>query len=129
MKSNLFERKSFLEGNWITMQASNLFETKTSGNKLIVKVNLSRATANEAESLKSYFKHLPTKKIETLLIDLSDCSFVDSTFLSCLISYSKKTNAEIKLIIADPRQLAIFKITKLDSLFTIYSSLEQAIAA
>lgn len=128
MNSNLFERKSFLEGNWVTANLSDYFSTHTSNENIILTVNLLRATANESDSLKKYLGNFPSENTKSVIVDLSKCNFVDSTFLSSIITYNKTTNANIKLIVSDRRQLTIFKITKLDSLFKIYLSLDQALA-
>jgi len=128
MNSNLFERKTYLDGNWMSTNISEYFSTSNSGQNTIIKVNLLRATANESDLLKNHFKNVSVNNTKTVIVDLSECNFVDSTFLSSIISYNKTINAEVKLIVADKRQLTIFKITKLDSLFRIYLSLDQAIA-
>ncbi len=127
MNTNLFERKNFLEGNWITTQMSDYFTSDTINNSIIVEVDLLRATAYEAESLLQYCSKLPSKDVSKVIFNLSKCSFVDSTFLSSIIKYSKGVNAEVKLVVANKRQLSIFKITKLDALFNIYSTIGQAL--
>ena len=127
MNSNLFERKNFLEGNWITTKMSDYFTSDSIENSIVVKVNLLRATACEADSLTKYFSKLPSKNIDRVILDLSECNFVDSTFLSSIIKYNKSVKAEIKLVVANSRQLSIFKITKLDALFNIYTTVDQAL--
>jgi anti-anti-sigma factor len=127
MNSNLFERKNFLEGTWITTKISECFTSNTIDSCIVVKVNLLRATASEADSLSKYFSKLPSKNISKVVLDLSECTFVDSTFLSSIIKYNKMSKAEVKLVVADKRQLSIFKITKLDALFNIYATVDQAL--
>jgi len=129
MNSNLFDRKNFLEGNWMTTNLTEYFTTKILDENTIVKVNLLRATANESDSLKKYLTQIPSNKIKSLIIDFSNSNFIDSTFLSSIISYNKSTHVQIKLVVADTRQLTLLKITKIDSLFRIYSSLNLALTA
>jgi anti-anti-sigma regulatory factor len=128
MNSNLFERKKFLDGNWMTRNISEYFSINTLNNNAIVKVNLLRATANEAEAFKKYLSRIPMECVKSTIIDLSYCNFVDSTFLSGIITFSKSHNTKIKLVVEDSRQLSIFKISKMDALFNIYSSLDQALS-
>ena len=128
MDSNLFARKSFLDGNWMTANLSEYFSYNSINENVVVKINLLRATANEADYLKSYLSKIPQDNCEVMVIDLSNCNFIDSTFLSNIISFKKRIDAKVKLVVSDPRQLTIFKITKIDSLFNIYKSLDQAIA-
>jgi anti-anti-sigma regulatory factor len=129
MNSNLFERKNFLDTNWMTTNISDYFSLESINETMIIKVNLLRATANEADSMSKYLSKIQPQNNHPFIIDLSKCNFIDSTFLSGIISFNKKTETQIKLVITDTRQLAIFRITKLDSLFRIYSSLESALVA
>lgn len=129
MNSNLFERKKFLTQNIITTDIEEYFSVNISSENVVVKVNLLRATANEADYFKKYLAQITSKKHKYLIIDLSYANFIDSTFLSSIICYNKKIEAQIKLVVSDTRQLTIFKITKLDSLFKIYPTLNQALAA
>jgi len=126
--SNLFARKNFLDGNWMTTNLSEYFSYNSINENIVVKLNLLRATANEADFLKSYLERIPQENCEVMVIDLSNCNFVDSTFLSNIISFNKKTDLKIKLVVSDSRQLRIFKITKIDSIFEIYNSIDKAIA-
>jgi anti-anti-sigma regulatory factor len=129
MNSNLFERKNFLDGTWMRTNIDNYFSLETYSQNSVLKVNLLRATANESDALKKFLKKMSSHISENLIIDLSETSFIDSTFLSSIISYGNRNKYKIKLIVADRRQLAIFKITKIDSLFSIYSSLDQALTS
>lgn len=127
MNSNIFERKTFMEGNYISANNSKIFSKEIINNNIVLKVNLLRATANESGILKSYLSKIILPVKNSIIFDLSQCSFVDSSFLSCIISFNKEKSIKIKLVVSDSRQLAIFKITKLDSLFNIYTTLESAI--
>ena len=49
MNSNIFERKNFLDGNWIMTNPSEILSTEIIGQNIILKVNLLRATAGEAD--------------------------------------------------------------------------------
>jgi anti-anti-sigma regulatory factor len=129
MNSNIFERKTFMDSNYISANDAKIFSKELLNNYIVLKVNLLRATANESDLLKSYLSKLSLPVKNSIIFDLSSCSFVDSSFLSCIISFNNEKSVKIKLVVSDARQLAIFKITKLDSLFNIYTSLENALAA
>lgn len=129
MNSNLFDRKNFLDGNWMTTNISNYFSNNLDNDNLVIKVNLIRATANEADYLKKYLNKFADQELKAIVIDLSECNFVDSTFLSGIISFNKNTDTKVKLVVSDTRQLRIFHITKLDSIFKIYTNIDQAIAS
>ncbi len=129
MNTNTFERKSFLNNPVVELE-SNMFQTIQKKNSVIISVDLLRATANEAAQLKEHLYNLNVPENKSVVIDLSKSTFIDSTFLSTIVSFNKKNkfNKEgIKLVVKDPRQFAILRITKIDSIFKIYSNLDEAI--
>jgi anti-sigma B factor antagonist len=68
----------------------------------------------------------------TVIVDLSDVTFIDSTGLGVLIGGLRRINeagGEMRVVIADPRVLKIFEITGLTGLFSIHSSLAEATSA
>lgn len=126
METNLFERKEFLSQPWISHNLNNMF-TKTENNQnTIVHVNLLRATANESENFRDFLKVFENNSKNKIIFDLSVCSFIDSTFLSALITFNKNYKSKVDIVVKDVRQLTIFKITKLDKIFDIHSNLESA---
>lgn len=129
MNSNIFERKSFIDGNFIGGNKQDIFSSEIFKNNLVLKVNLLRATANEAELFKNFLAKHASPISNSIILDLSNCNFVDSTFLSSIIAFNKKYDTNMKLVVADTRQLTIFKISKLDSIFNIYTDIENAVAA
>ncbi len=130
MNTNTFERKTFLNSSALDVESNSLFFINTKNNSLIVSVNLERATANEAEQFKNYLNRQAISSENSLIIDLSKTTFIDSTFLSTIVSFNKKNKFKkdgIKLIVKDPRQSTILKITKIDTIFKIYSTLEEVV--
>lgn len=126
METNLFERKEFLSQPWISQNSTNMF-TKTEINQnTIVHVNLLRATANESEFFKDFLKVFENNSGNKVIFDLSVCSFIDSTFLSAIITFNKTYKSKVDIVVKDMRQLTIFKITKLDKIFDIHSDIEAA---
>ena len=128
MNSNIFERKTFLEENWLSADTSNHFIRQYSNGILILKMNLNRASAYEADLFKKFLVANPIENAERVILDFSSCSFIDSTFLSLIINLKKQTNVEINLVVSNRRQLTLFKITRLNSIFKIFSTLDQALA-
>jgi anti-anti-sigma regulatory factor len=129
METNLFERKEFLNQPWISTNSINMFTKSEINQKTIVHINLLRATANETDSFKDFLKVLLVNSKNNLIFDLSICTFIDSTFLSTIIAFNKNYKQKVDIVVKDLRQLTIFKITKLDKIFDIYSNLETATAA
>lgn len=131
MNSNTFARKAYLNNTLIGTDISGFLSHTQNKHSLIVDIDLLRATANEADMLKEYLESLPIVENKSVVINLDKCTFIDSTFLSAIIRFNKK-NAQlknsVKLVISDVRQFSIFKITKIDTIFDIYPTLEEAVA-
>ncbi len=105
------------------------FEKQMSGDVLIEKVNLAIATIVEARIMKKRLLddiHLYRKKI---IVDISKCDFIDSTFLGALVVSLKRTRkagGDIKMVIA-PSFAITLNITGFLRLFENYSSVEDAL--
>jgi anti-sigma B factor antagonist len=68
----------------------------------------------------------------TVIVDLSGVGFLDSTGLGTLVASLKlaeQRGGRLPLVCADDRILRLFRITGLDSVFTIRASVESAAEA
>ena len=117
-----------MEENWISADTSSHFIRQFVEGNLVLKVNLSRAGASEANLFKKYLEANPIKNSKRVVLDFSTCGFIDSTFLSIIIKLKKQSDFEIKLVVSSKRQITLFKITGFNSLFMIYTTLEEALA-
>src|SRR5262245_38494770 len=82
-----------------------------------------------APELRSYLHRLVDAGMTTVVVDLTDVGFLDSTTLGVLISAHKRlveTGGSVELVVPHARLLRIFQITGLDRVFTIHSSLQDA---
>lgn len=82
-----------------------------------------------APELRSYLHGLVDQGAETLVVDLGEVGFLDSTTLGVLISVHKRlaeSGGVVELVIPHARLLRIFQITGLDRVFTIHDSLAGA---
>ena len=106
------------------------FEKQVYVDVLIEKVNLLRATTVEASIMKKkLFEdiHLNWKKI---IVDISKCDFIDSTFLGALVVSLKRTRAnggDIKIVIGSSVVKKTLSITGFLRVFENYSSVEDAL--
>jgi anti-anti-sigma factor len=106
------------------------FEKQLSGDILIEKVNLSRATTVEAGIIKKrLFEdiHLSKKKI---IVDMSNCHFIDEIFLGALVvslKRSKEIRGDIKVVIDPSIAKKTTHITGFLKVFENYSSVEDAL--
>ena len=66
-----------------------------------------------------------------VVADLLGVTFLDSTALGALIGglrASREVDVPLRLVVADPRILKVFQITGLDTVFTLVSTLDEALA-
>jgi anti-sigma B factor antagonist len=71
------------------------------------------------------------KNPKRLVLDLSGVEFMDSSGVASLVkllSAAKKSNIELRLAALDDRVQGIFEVTRLNTVFDIRDSLEEALA-
>ena len=85
-----------------------------------------------APELKSELLRLVAEGPNRIVVDLSGATFVDSTTLGVLLGAVKRLRligGELVIVCADLNIRRILSITLLDRAFTIYDTLEDALAA
>jgi anti-sigma B factor antagonist len=83
-----------------------------------------------APSLREKLHSLLADQKPRLVIDLDDVGFLDSTALGVLVGALKRArtdDGEVRIACAQPRVLKVFEITRLDSAFDLYDSVEEAV--
>jgi anti-anti-sigma factor len=106
------------------------FQKQMSGDVLIEKVNLLRATIVEVSIMKKRlfeYIHLSKKKI---IVDISKCDFIGSTFLGALIASLKRTRetgGDIKIVVGRSVVKDVVGFTGFLQVFEIYDSIEDAL--
>lgn len=96
---------------------------------VIEKVNLIRATMNEAFEIKEILGD-DIFDFNKVIVDLTSCDYVDSTFLGALVfSYRKmkEKNGTISLVISTNFLSKSFIYSEITSIFKVYYSLKEAI--
>jgi anti-anti-sigma factor len=97
---------------------------------IIELVNLTRATLKEAKEFQNILEEDMIKKCRKMVIDLSQCEFIDSTFLGTLVVSGKKMislGGKIKLV--EPSALALDLLTKTGTakLMDTYKTKDEAV--
>jgi anti-anti-sigma factor len=100
------------------------------GEVTYIQVNIVRATLSEAEE----FKNLLISSIEEgsrkMVVDLSACEFIDSTFLGTLVVSLKKLTTlggDLRLVGFQPAVHSMFELTRMYRVFESFKSKEEAI--
>lgn len=106
------------------------FDTFTRGDIIVEVVNLDRATMKEAEEFRNFiFKHID-EGFKKFVVDLDKCNFIDSTFLSTLVTAYKKIlslEGDMKLASVHDELRSLIELTGTRKVFKIYSTAEKAI--
>jgi len=106
------------------------FEWEIRSGFLVIQLNARRATVDMATEIKDrLFTEIDKGNIK-IIIDFSYVEFVDSSFLGALVAGLKKIKSkdgQIKISGLHPHVKITFELTRLDHLFKIYTSIEQAI--
>jgi len=91
---------------------------------------IGRINAVTAPDLKTKLKHLVEDGYVMLIVDLTAVSFIDSSGLAALVSgfkAAKENGGTIKLFGLSDQTRTVFKLTKLDTVFEIYSDSKTAL--
>jgi len=96
---------------------------------LVIRLKARRATVDLAPEIKDrLIREIDNGNIK-IIIDFSYVEFVDSSFLGALVAGLKKVKSkdgEIKISGLHPHVRITFELTRLDHLFKIYQTIEQA---
>ena len=93
-------------------------------------VNLSRATLKEAEEFKKLLAVDIDKGSRRLIVDLTECEFIDSTFLGSLVVSLKKVTAlggDLRLVGFQPAVHSMFELTRMYRVFEAFPTKEAAL--
>lgn len=97
---------------------------------VIEEVNLVKATKEQAEEFKTILLNHIEEGNTKLVIDLHQCDFVDSTFLSTLLIALKAVMAKggsLKLATLKNEVMEVMEATGMNKVFEIFSSLPEAL--
>ncbi len=106
------------------------FEKEYSGDIVVITVNISRATVKEAHEFRKFIDDEIKKKKLKIIIDLSPCDFIDSTFIGVLVVTLKKladVGGELRII--EPPSIAhtILTVTGTLNIFNTHKTKSEAI--
>ena len=106
------------------------FHSEEKNNIIIATVNLKRATNTVAEKFKlNYLKNIKNEH-KKYLIDLSQCEYMDSSFLGSIIFIYKKISeagGELKLVAPNQDIKILLEITSVNKFVDVYDKKSDAI--
>lgn len=100
------------------------------GDVVVISVTLKRATLSDAEEFKAILVGDIQSGIKKIVVDISECEFIDSTFLGALVVSLKKLTAldgDLRLVGFQPAVHSMFELTRMYRVFESFKSKEEAV--
>lgn len=97
----------------------------------IVTVNAERIDAAIAIQFKEDMRNETESGADRVILDLSEVKFIDSSGLGAIVAAMKQLGSSRKLDLAglSPMVDKVFRLTRMDTVFDLYSSLHDATTA
>ena len=107
------------------------FEAKTVNNHRVIYVDEPRLDASLAETFKTYLFEQIDDGATSLVVDLTEVRFMDSSGLGSLVAALKKLGGSEGVILAGalPAVKDLFELTSMDKLFKIVTTVNAATGA
>jgi anti-anti-sigma factor len=99
-------------------------------NIAVIQINLGRATLIISKKFKDLVDELIDTGVNQIVVDLTACNLIDSTFWGTLIYAQKKIHkfdGSIRLVSSFEKHSALTITTRMDKIFKIYDNIKQAI--
>jgi anti-anti-sigma factor len=106
------------------------FKISYSGDVIIIEVKVDRATMREVDEFRNMLMQEIERGSRKIIIDLSECYYIDSTFLGVLVlslKRVKKSGGDIKLVTSNSITGSLLQITGAAGIFAFHSSKEEAL--
>lgn len=97
---------------------------------LVIKFSFSRATVREAETFRQILNFRVSQNFLKIIIDLSECDFIDSTILGVLVLSLKtisQKSGEIRLVISAYTLNLMLEKSGAMKIFNVYRTVEEAV--
>ena len=109
------------------MEVSERFE----GEVLIIEVQEQRVDARVAASVKKYLTDKFDEGIYSLVLDFKNVKFIDSSGLGALVTALKQLGHRGSMVLSgvDDSVMEVFKLTRMDRIFKVFSNEEEAVNA
>ena len=104
--------------------------SRQSGDRTVIEVK-GEIDVYTAPALREEISSLVDAEHTTIVVDLTQVSFMDSTGLGVLVGALKKVRTlggDLSLVINEEKILKVFRITALTQVFSIHPTLEEALA-
>ena len=97
----------------------------------VVTISGRLSLGGETERLDAAIKGMLQKNVKMFILDITGLEYVDSSGIGMLVSCltnAKKAGGELKLVGANPRIKRIFSMTGVDTIMSMYGTMDEATA-
>ena|SRR4030067_3532829 len=97
---------------------------------LVEHVHLSRATKDHAEQFKKFLMKDIEENHFDMIVDLSECEFIDSTFISALVTALKAINQKegsLKIITNHSEVQSVLELTGMVKVFEVHKDVKESV--
>ena len=103
--------------------------SEQAGSLQVISVNNARIDAAVAIEFKDAMRTQTDNANPTIILDLSRVDFIDSSGLGAIVAAMKNIGPERALVLAGltPTVDKVFRLTRMDSVFAVYPTLESAL--
>ena len=107
-----------------------LIEQKKTGDYEVVSLHEKRLDASIAVDFKERMGDIINAGGTNVVLDLTDVNFIDSSGLGAIVSVLKSIGqtGELKVCGLQDAVMSMFKLTRMNKVFSIYSSADEALA-
>ena len=108
----------------------DIFNLEIAEGVAIVKVDIPSATLREAKPMWELFETEMIFDWKRIIIDLSACHFIDSTFIGMVIKLYRKikeSNGQIKLVFPQITETESFRIVGITKIIECFKSVDKAV--
>ena len=105
------------------------FKKEKKKDHLIIVVELKSATIEHTEQFKTLFEELLVDNEKQIIVDLSPCEFIDSTFMGLLVRCHKdlqRIEGQLKIVCTGKVKFLLHDVTHLSSVIELYETREDA---
>ena len=98
----------------------------------VIKVNILTATHRDAKPLWEVLESKLIFNHKKIIIDLSFCNNVDSTFIGMIIKIFRKVqerDGKLKMVYPEVKDAEVFTVTGLPKIINFYNTLEEALGS
>lgn len=107
------------------------FQIEKNDKYSLISVRINSATIEHADEFKALFEELMIDDFQHLVIDLTECDFIDSTFMGALVRSHKemlRKEGDVRIVCTGKVKFLLHDVTHLSSVIQIFDTIAEAVS-